>query len=162
MEVYHGMRSSKYQGYWESSSSLMNLLLTLVSPDFLPTSIPSLITLIELAPMKEELTERAFTIASYALCGFANLGSLGIQIGVLSALAPARGRVISGLAFSAMVCGFVSSHLATFYLFKLTDGDEVVNNAGRRYCWNAGMKQHMYNTCIFGFYEYIMRSLVMK
>jgi len=63
----------------------------------------------QLAPMKNELSERAFTIASYALCGFANLGSLGIQIGVLSALAPARGRVISSLAFSAMICGFLST-----------------------------------------------------
>jgi hypothetical protein len=36
------------------------------------------------------LSKRGFTIASYALCGFANLGSLGIQIGVLSALAPSR------------------------------------------------------------------------
>lgn len=55
------------------------------------------------------LTERAFTIASYALCGFANLGSLGIQIGVLSSLAPSRGKVIARIAFSAMVCGFLST-----------------------------------------------------
>jgi len=54
------------------------------------------------------LSPRAYTIASYALCGFANLGSLGIQIGVLSALAPSRGRVIARIALSAMVCGFVS------------------------------------------------------
>ena len=58
--------------------------------------------------MKDQLSERAFIIATYALCGFANLGSLGIQIGVLSALAPSRGKVISGLALSAMICGFVS------------------------------------------------------
>ncbi|KAL0956128.1 hypothetical protein HGRIS_002294 [Hohenbuehelia grisea] len=55
------------------------------------------------------LTPRAFTIASYALCGFANLGSLGIQIGVLGALAPSRGKVIARIAFSAMVCGFLST-----------------------------------------------------
>jgi CNT family concentrative nucleoside transporter len=39
-----------------------------------------------------------FTIATYALCGFANLGSLGIQIGVLSGLAPSRARVIARIA----------------------------------------------------------------
>ena len=66
----------------------------------------------ELAPMKGQLSERAFTIASYALCGFANLGSLGIQIGVLSALAPARGRVISSLALSAMICASEVSEIA--------------------------------------------------
>lgn len=54
------------------------------------------------------LSERAFTIASYALCGFANLGSLGIQVGVLSALAPSRGKIIARTATSAMICGFIS------------------------------------------------------
>ncbi|XP_006460871.1 hypothetical protein AGABI2DRAFT_68805 [Agaricus bisporus var. bisporus H97] len=55
------------------------------------------------------LSPRAFTIASYCLCGFANLGSLGIQIGVLGALAPSRGKVIASVALSAMVCGFIST-----------------------------------------------------
>ncbi|KAI0712943.1 Na+ dependent nucleoside transporter C-terminus-domain-containing protein [Cerioporus squamosus] len=55
------------------------------------------------------LSDRAFTIASYALCGFANLGSLGIQVGVLSALAPSRARIIARIAASAMVCGFIST-----------------------------------------------------
>ena len=54
------------------------------------------------------LSLRAYTIASYALCGFANLGSLGIQVGVLSALAPSRAKIIARIAFSAMVCGFIS------------------------------------------------------
>ncbi|KZS98386.1 hypothetical protein SISNIDRAFT_435467 [Sistotremastrum niveocremeum HHB9708] len=57
----------------------------------------------------EPLSERAFVIASYALCGFANLGSLGIQIGVLSALAPSRAKIIARIAFSAMICGFLST-----------------------------------------------------
>ncbi|KAF8844409.1 hypothetical protein BDN67DRAFT_987937 [Paxillus ammoniavirescens] len=55
------------------------------------------------------LSPRAYTIASYSLCGFANLGSLGIQIGVLSALAPSQAKTIATLATSAMICGFISS-----------------------------------------------------
>ncbi|KIK68833.1 hypothetical protein GYMLUDRAFT_34826 [Collybiopsis luxurians FD-317 M1] len=55
------------------------------------------------------LSQRGFTIATYALCGFANLGSLGIQIGVLSAMAPSRAKIISRVAFSAMICGFIST-----------------------------------------------------
>lgn len=55
------------------------------------------------------LSQRAFTIASYSLCGFANLGSLGIQIGVLSALAPSQGKTIAKLATSAMFCGFIAT-----------------------------------------------------
>lgn len=55
------------------------------------------------------LSHRGYTILTYGLCGFANLGSVGIQIGVLSALAPSRGRVIARLAMSAMICGFLST-----------------------------------------------------
>lgn len=60
------------------------------------------------------LSERSFTIASYCLCGFANLSSLGIQIGVLSALAPSQAKVIARLAPSAMLCGFISCVSAPF------------------------------------------------
>ena len=55
------------------------------------------------------LSPRAYTICSYGLCGFSNFGSLGIQIGVLSALAPSRRKVIARIAFSAMICGFLST-----------------------------------------------------
>ncbi|KAF8070314.1 Na+ dependent nucleoside transporter C-terminus-domain-containing protein [Lyophyllum atratum] len=55
------------------------------------------------------LSPRAYTIASYGLCGFANLGSLGIQIGVLGALAPSRSKIIAKIALSAMICGFMST-----------------------------------------------------
>jgi CNT family concentrative nucleoside transporter len=57
----------------------------------------------------DALSKRGYTIASYALCGFANLGSLGIQIGVLSALAPSRTRVIARIGPSAMIAGFIST-----------------------------------------------------
>ncbi|KAF8335977.1 Na+ dependent nucleoside transporter C-terminus-domain-containing protein [Cantharellus anzutake] len=57
----------------------------------------------------DPLSERAFTVASYGLCGFGNLGSLGIQIGVLSALAPSRARVIAKIAPSALLCGFIAT-----------------------------------------------------
>ncbi|KAH7108114.1 Na+ dependent nucleoside transporter C-terminus-domain-containing protein [Auriculariales sp. MPI-PUGE-AT-0066] len=66
-------------------------------------------SLMKLMASDQKLSQRAYTITSYALCGFANLGSLGIQIGVLSALAPSRGRVIARIAVSAMACGFIST-----------------------------------------------------
>ena len=67
---------------------------------------------LELQAIRESanpLSARAEIIASYALCGFANLASLGIQIGVLSSLGPARGKSIARLAPSAMLCGFLST-----------------------------------------------------
>jgi CNT family concentrative nucleoside transporter len=51
------------------------------------------------------LSERSALIASYALCGFANLGSIGIQIGGLSAIAPNQRQNLSRLAFRAMLAG---------------------------------------------------------
>ncbi|KAG2368413.1 Na+ dependent nucleoside transporter C-terminus-domain-containing protein [Suillus spraguei] len=62
------------------------------------------------------LSQCAFKIASYSLCGFANLGSLGIQIGVLGALAPSQGRTI---ATSAMFCGFLSNEILSAEPSKL-------------------------------------------
>ena len=55
------------------------------------------------------LSPRAYTIASYGLCGFANLGSLGMQVGVLGALGPSKGKIIARIAMSAMLCGFLST-----------------------------------------------------
>jgi len=55
------------------------------------------------------LSRRGWYIASYALCGFANLSSLGIQIGVLGAMAPTRQKTITKIAFSAMVSGFIAT-----------------------------------------------------
>jgi CNT family concentrative nucleoside transporter len=57
----------------------------------------------------EALSKRGFTIATYALCGFANLGSLSIEIGILSGLAPSRARDIARIAPGAMIAGFIST-----------------------------------------------------
>ena len=54
------------------------------------------------------LSNRAFTIASYALCGFANLSSLAVQ-SVLCAVAPDRTKTIVSIAFSALICGYIST-----------------------------------------------------
>ncbi|ORX99276.1 hypothetical protein K493DRAFT_212855 [Basidiobolus meristosporus CBS 931.73] len=55
------------------------------------------------------LTERANSLAIYCLCGFANFGSIGIQIGALGAMAPSRKKDLAELAFSAMLCGTMST-----------------------------------------------------
>jgi CNT family concentrative nucleoside transporter len=56
-------------------------------------------------PTYANLTPRSQLIATYAVCGFGNIGSLGIQIGILSQFAPKRGGDISRLAFSALISG---------------------------------------------------------
>ncbi|MEL7333117.1 MAG: NupC/NupG family nucleoside CNT transporter [Cyanobacteria bacterium J06560_2] len=58
-----------------------------------------------------EVSERSLTIATYALCGFANLGSIGIQIGGLSALAPDRQSELAELGLRAMIGGTLASFM---------------------------------------------------
>lgn len=55
------------------------------------------------------LSMRSVIIAAYALCGFANFGSVAIMIGCLSALAPDRRKDISELGLYAMVGGTLCS-----------------------------------------------------
>ncbi len=57
------------------------------------------------------LDEKAIIIATYALCGFANFASIGIQIGGISALAPSRRSDLSKIALKAMFGGAIASWL---------------------------------------------------
>jgi CNT family concentrative nucleoside transporter len=59
--------------------------------------------------MSGEISSRTAIIASYALCGFANFGSIGIQIGGLSSIAPERRKDLATLAFKAMIGGALAS-----------------------------------------------------
>jgi len=55
------------------------------------------------------LSPRSRVIATYALCGFGNIGSLGTQIGVLSQISPGRSGDVSRLALSSLVAGVFST-----------------------------------------------------
>ncbi|UBM57978.1 NupC/NupG family nucleoside CNT transporter [Marinilongibacter aquaticus] len=59
----------------------------------------------------EGLTERSAIIASYALCGFANFASIGIQLGGIGGIAPTRKKDIAKLATKAMIGGAIASNL---------------------------------------------------
>ena len=60
---------------------------------------------------KNTLSERSTIIASYALCGFANFGSIGIQLGGIGAMAPDRRNDLSKLVIKAMLGGAIASWL---------------------------------------------------
>ncbi|KAF3924259.1 hypothetical protein ABW21_db0204942 [Orbilia brochopaga] len=57
----------------------------------------------------KDIDDRSRLIATFALCSFANIGSLGTQIGVLSQVAPGRGGDIAELAVSALITGALST-----------------------------------------------------
>jgi CNT family concentrative nucleoside transporter len=58
-----------------------------------------------LGTMRDSLDPRSVTIATYALCGFANFSSIGIQIGGIGALAPERKDDLASLGFRALIAG---------------------------------------------------------
>ncbi len=62
-------------------------------------------TALQQDPIYATISPRSRLIATYALCGFANIGSLGTQIGVLSQIAPGRSGDVSRLAVSALLSG---------------------------------------------------------
>ena len=60
---------------------------------------------------KNILSERSIIITSYALCGFANFGSIGIQLGGIGSMAPERKKDLSRIVFKAMLGGAIASWL---------------------------------------------------
>jgi CNT family concentrative nucleoside transporter len=68
-----------------------------------------LVAFSQLGPQKAMLDPRSFTIATFALCGFANLSSIGIQIGGIGALAPNKKGELARLGIRAMLAGTMAN-----------------------------------------------------
>jgi len=66
---------------------------------------------LSLTEHRDSLDPRSFTIATYALCGFANFGSVAIQIGGIGALAPERRADFARLGFRAMCAGLLACYV---------------------------------------------------
>ena len=73
--------------------------------------LTELIAYSHLQDVMGQLDEKSMIISSYALCGFANFTSIGIQIGGIGALAPERRGDLSKVAFKAMIGGALASWL---------------------------------------------------
>lgn len=69
------------------------------------------VAFIDLKDMKASLDPRSFTLATYALCGFANFSSIGIQIGGIGSLVPARRRDLAVIGFKAMLAGTLAANM---------------------------------------------------
>ena len=74
----------------------------------------------QLGPLKATLDPKSFTIATFALCGFANFSSIGMQIGGIGGLAPNRRHDLARLGLRAMLAGtlanFMTATIAGFLL----------------------------------------------
>jgi len=72
-------------------------------------SINEFVAYVDLVALKGQISPRSFTIATYALCGFANISSIAIQIGGISALVPERRKDLARLGARAMIAGALAS-----------------------------------------------------
>jgi len=89
---------------WRDAATIGNLLGTrMVLNEFVAYS--------QLGPLKAMLDPKSFTIATFALCGFANFSSIGIQIGGIGALAPERRHDLARLGLRAMLAGTFANFL---------------------------------------------------
>jgi CNT family concentrative nucleoside transporter len=66
----------------------------------------------QLGLQKSQLSPRTFSIATFALCGFANIGSIGMQIGGIGALVPNRRNDLARLGLRAMLAGTMANLLS--------------------------------------------------
>lgn len=98
---------------WHDCMAIGNLLGTRMA-------LNEVIAYIGLGTQKAALDPRSFTIATFALCGFANLGSIGMQIGGIGALVPERRNDLARLGVRAMLAGtmanLISASIAGIFL----------------------------------------------
>ena len=98
---------------WHDCMAVGNLLGTRMA-------LNEVVAFIQLGAEKATLAPRSFTIATFALCGFANLGSIGMQIGGIGALIPNRRNDLARLGVRAMLAGtmanLISASIAGIFL----------------------------------------------
>jgi len=90
---------------WHDAAQVGNLMGTKVV-------LNEFVAFTQLGPLKGHIAARSFTIATYALCGFANFSSIGIQIGGIGSLAPSRKRDLARLGFRALLAGTLANYLS--------------------------------------------------
>ena len=98
---------------WKDAPTIGNLLGTRMA-------LNEFVAYSQLGPLKASLDPKSFTIATFALCGFANFSSIGMQIGGIGGLAPSRRHDLARLGLRAMFAGtlanFMTATIAGFLL----------------------------------------------
>ena len=87
---------------WAESAVAANLMAT-------KTVLNEFVAYRDMAGLGDALSPRSRMILIYALCGFANFGSLGIMVGGMGAMVPARRAEIVGLGFRAVLAGTLAT-----------------------------------------------------
>jgi CNT family concentrative nucleoside transporter len=71
-----------------------------------------MVAYMDLTSIKDMLSDKAFLIASFALCSFGNIGSIAIQIGGIGELAPEQRKNLAQLGVRALVCGTLTCYMS--------------------------------------------------
>src|SRR5229473_3344698 len=87
---------------WHDAPTIGNLLGTRMA-------LNEFVAFAQLGTLKDALDPRSFTIATFALCGFANFSSIGIQIGGIGALAPEQRSQLAKFGIRAMLAGTMAN-----------------------------------------------------
>jgi concentrative nucleoside transporter, CNT family len=90
---------------WKDSFLVGNLLGTRLV-------LNELVAFAQLGQISSGLDARSFIITTFALCGFANFGSIAIQVGGIGALAPTRRHDLAALGIRAMIAGTIANFLS--------------------------------------------------
>jgi concentrative nucleoside transporter, CNT family len=98
---------------WQDCGAMGNLLGTRMV-------VNEVVAFQQLGAWKAQLDPRTFTIATFALCGFANFSSIGIQIGGIGALAPERRSDLARLGIRAMMAGTMANLMSASIVGLLT------------------------------------------
>ena len=75
------------------------------------TIMNEFVAYVDLVKYKDMISPRSFTIATYALCGFANFGSIAIQIGGYGSLVPTRRKDFAKMGLRAMIGGSLAAFM---------------------------------------------------
>jgi CNT family concentrative nucleoside transporter len=98
---------------WRDCATIGNLLGTRMV-------INEVVAFTQLGGMRATLDPRSFTIATFALCGFANFSSIGIQIGGIGALAPNQRGQLAKFGIRAMLAGTMANLMSASIVGILT------------------------------------------
>ena len=90
---------------WKDCATVGNLLGTRVV-------LNEFVAFVDLGKIRATLDPRSFVIATFALCGFANLSSIAVQIGGIGALAPSRKSDLARMGLKAMMVGTLANFMS--------------------------------------------------
>lgn len=109
------------------------------------TVVNEFLAYIQLSEIKSELSLRSNMILTYALCGFANFSSIGIQLGGIGGIAPERRSDLARLGLRAMIGGTLAAFMTACVAgFLLSDDDLLRREQERNSMRSVSVEQHLH------------------